>query len=389
MKKVMFLILVVLVVLTMFLGCGSKPSQDNAISESDRPSQDSEEKEDVDSNDVSRAFTDQGVYEYIDHVLKTYNREYVFIDLEEARFYFAYHNLTNERLEVRYKDLSDYSSDAELEKFSETIDYYISIFDWATDYDDFHYVVQNVDDMQKGSDELWGKDRIDIKEILDDLLSESESIYLSKKGFLISANNFNTTYDGFRENTYFDITEINMEGDTATVYVNYLVLSRYGYNPERRLILDFSDERTIGRYIEESDWPRGYGNASFDELVSRQGIDRKTLGEFEFLIKNTSSGPVLDGYKIVDHKNYSSDLVIPDSLLNAVPFSMVMPEAGLNLRTGPGTEYDVITLIPRGVWVNERGDDGDEEGWLFVSCTLNGTEHFGWVNSEYLAYFDN
>ena len=289
---------------------------------------------------------------------------------------------------VRYKDISDYISDAELEEFTETLDSYMGNPDWDIYYDGFHYIVQYVEDMQKGFDELWEKGRIDIKEILDDLLSESKSIYLSKKGFLISANNFNTTYDGFRENTYFDITEINMDGDTAKVYVNYLVLSRYGYNPERRLILDFSDERTIGRYIEESDWPRGYGNASFDELVSRQGIDRKTLGEFEFSIKNTSGGPVLGGYKVVDHKNYSSDLVIPDSLTNNVSFRIIMPEDGLNLRTGPGTEYDVITLIPQGIWVNERGNGGDQEGWFFVSCTIEGTEYFGWVSSEYVIYAD-
>jgi Uncharacterized protein with a bacterial SH3 domain homologue len=394
MRKVALLMLVVLVLSMLFSGCGSKSSDNDVISGKDRPSQDSadvEDEKDEDSNEVIRPFTDQGVYEYIDHVLKTYSRNFVFKDLEEILddplYYLAYTNLTKDYTVVRYEDLSEYLSDAELKEFSEKLDYNISILDWATDYDDFHYIVQDVDDKQKGIDELWGKGRIDIKDILDNLFVSDGYSYLSKNGILINSVGHDPTDDSIRENTYYEIMEINMEGDTAKVCANYIVLSAYGYDGQKHLTVDLSDFRTIGSRIYEEDWSRRYRNASFDEFVSQVGIDKKTLGEYEISIKNTSSGPVLNGFKVVDHKNFSSDLVIPESLPAYIPYRFVIPDAGLNLRTGPGTEYDVITLIPQGLIINELGNNGDREDWLFVSCTIDGTEYFGWVNSEYAIYY--
>jgi len=394
MKKVALLMLIVLVLSMLFSGCGSKSSDNGVISESNRPSQDSadvEDEKDEDSNEVIRPFTEQGVFEYVDHVLKIYSRNFVFKDIEEILddplYYLAYENLTKDYIVVRYKNLSEYLSDAELKEFSEKLDYNISILDWATDYDDFHYIVQDVADKQKGIDELWGKGRIDVKDILDNSFVSDGYSYLSKNGILINSVGHDPTDDSLRENTYYDITEINMEGDTAKVYANYIVLSAYGYDGQKHLTVDLSDFRTIGSRIYEDDWSRRYRNASFDEFVSQVGIDKKTLGEYEISIKNTSSGPVLNGFKVVDHKNFSSDLVVPESLPAYIPYRFVIPEAGLNLRTGPGTEYDVITLIPQGLIINELGNNGDREGWLFVSCTIDGTEYFGWVNSEYAIYY--
>ena len=394
MKKVALLMLVILVVFTLFSGCGTKSSSDNVISESNRPSQDLadvEDEEDEDANRVSWPFTEQGVYEYIDHVLNTYHREFIFKDLEEILeeqlYYFAYINLKKDYIVVRYKDLSDYISDAEVKEYSEMLDSLRSITSGGTDYKDVYYIVQYVDDKQKGIDELWGKGRIDVKDILDNLFVSDGYSYLSKNGVLINSVGHDPTDDSILENTYYDIMEINMEGDTAKVYANYIVLSAYGYDGQKHLTVDLSDYRTIGSRIYEDDWSRRYRNASFDEFVSQVGIDKKTLGEYEISIKNTSNGPVLNGFKVVDHKNFSNDLVIPDSLPAYIPYRFVIPEAGLNLRTGPDTKYDVITLIPQGLIINELGNNGDREDWLFVSCTIDGTEYFGWVNSEYVYYY--
>ena len=51
---------------------------------------------------------------------------------------------------------------------------------------------------------------------------------------------------------------------------------------------------------------------------------------------------------------------------------------GVNLRGGPGTSYDRVTLLALGTQVKAAATDGD---WTFVS--VDG--RFGWVKSEYLS----
>jgi len=52
---------------------------------------------------------------------------------------------------------------------------------------------------------------------------------------------------------------------------------------------------------------------------------------------------------------------------------------GLNLRYGPGTDYDVITAIPDKAEVIEYGW---QDGWIFVD--YKGT--YGWINGQYLLF---
>lgn len=51
---------------------------------------------------------------------------------------------------------------------------------------------------------------------------------------------------------------------------------------------------------------------------------------------------------------------------------------GLNLRTGPGTHYDVITSIPNGTYVTKIKQNG---GWVKVHLPSG---HAGWVAGQYL-----
>jgi len=53
-------------------------------------------------------------------------------------------------------------------------------------------------------------------------------------------------------------------------------------------------------------------------------------------------------------------------------------DGGLNLRTGPGTEYDIVLVMPDGAAVDLRGDG--QNGFLPVS--YNGTT--GWASAEWL-----
>ena len=56
----------------------------------------------------------------------------------------------------------------------------------------------------------------------------------------------------------------------------------------------------------------------------------------------------------------------------------VVADADLNVRSGPGTQYPVIAVIPDGVAVNATGCQG---GW----CRVDYRGHLGWASSAYLT----
>lgn len=55
---------------------------------------------------------------------------------------------------------------------------------------------------------------------------------------------------------------------------------------------------------------------------------------------------------------------------------------GLNLRKGPGTDYAVITLIPKNYPVKVIGTKKGVSGWVYVTDTTYG--YSGWVSSAYI-----
>ncbi len=55
---------------------------------------------------------------------------------------------------------------------------------------------------------------------------------------------------------------------------------------------------------------------------------------------------------------------------------------GLNLRKGPGTDYDVIVLIPKNYPVKVIGYKNGVSGWVYVTDMTYG--HSGWVSAAYL-----
>lgn len=58
---------------------------------------------------------------------------------------------------------------------------------------------------------------------------------------------------------------------------------------------------------------------------------------------------------------------------------------GLNVRYGPGTEYPIYTVFPKGdeVWYWDYGYSNNGSLWYQVS---NGV-HYGWVHSSYICYY--
>lgn len=68
----------------------------------------------------------------------------------------------------------------------------------------------------------------------------------------------------------------------------------------------------------------------------------------------------------------------PDTVFEAAQPSVTLAE--LNLRKGPGTEYEPMLVIPKGVTVKKRGTANGKVDWVYAS--YNGI--LGWVNTEWV-----
>ena len=80
----------------------------------------------------------------------------------------------------------------------------------------------------------------------------------------------------------------------------------------------------------------------------------------------------------------SIGIVQPGYYMEETKHVVVDADGGLRMRTGPGTEYGVVQLIPDGTELSGNGvpTDAPEFRWLFV--TYNGQS--GWVSADYLRY---
>ena len=73
-----------------------------------------------------------------------------------------------------------------------------------------------------------------------------------------------------------------------------------------------------------------------------------------------------------------SKLAEPSVLIKNGYHGTVNAEGGLNLRCGPGEEYDILLVVPEGTEVIE---EGWSSGWLYVRYD----GQYGWVKSEYVT----
>lgn len=58
-------------------------------------------------------------------------------------------------------------------------------------------------------------------------------------------------------------------------------------------------------------------------------------------------------------------------------YYVITTPAGLNVRSGPGTQYKKLSTIPGGVVVHSNNDK--KNGWIFISSD----SHRGWVSQQY------
>lgn len=76
------------------------------------------------------------------------------------------------------------------------------------------------------------------------------------------------------------------------------------------------------------------------------------------------------------------NLVEPDKKYEKAQVKYVTDAAGLRLRKGPSTSYDVITCIDKGFPVKVIGYSTTVSGWVYVLDTTHGV--YGWVSSAYI-----
>ena len=64
----------------------------------------------------------------------------------------------------------------------------------------------------------------------------------------------------------------------------------------------------------------------------------------------------------------------------------VIPNGGLNLRSGAGKTNKVVTILPKNATVECKGEYEEAEGvmWLGIIATINGKQYKGYCISSFL-----
>ncbi len=92
----------------------------------------------------------------------------------------------------------------------------------------------------------------------------------------------------------------------------------------------------------------------------------------------TASGSTWTGYVSASYLTTGSG----DSTDTSGASSTATTACSLNLRSGPGTDYDVVTVLPGGAEVTVL--DTSNDTWYQVSYTASGSTWTGYVSAAYL-----
>ena len=82
-------------------------------------------------------------------------------------------------------------------------------------------------------------------------------------------------------------------------------------------------------------------------------------------------------------------IIVACMIFSIIPFTAFAQTTGivngsdgsLNMRSGPGTSYSLITAIPNGTVVYIKAVSGN---WYYVNCTVSGTNLTGYVSTNYI-----
>lgn len=123
-----------------------------------------------------------------------------------------------------------------------------------------------------------------------------------------------------------------------------------------------------GREIQVEKIMDGWAYTTADGLSGWCSAEYLTENRDEIKLKETR--PASDDEK--------GKLVEPSIRIGNGYHGTVNSDGGLNLRCGPGADYDIILVVPDKTEIIEEGWDN---GWLYI-CH-NG--QYGWINAEYVT----
>jgi len=83
-----------------------------------------------------------------------------------------------------------------------------------------------------------------------------------------------------------------------------------------------------------------------------------------------------------DRVTSEDGIMQPDIKTSDIDYMGIVPQAGFSLYKGPGTSYDIITVIPQNVNIVEIGYNWDDYEWSFVRFD----SYEGWVVNEFIKY---
>lgn len=125
-------------------------------------------------------------------------------------------------------------------------------------------------------------------------------------------------------------------------------------------------------------------SASTSELVDGSSSEASTDGESQPAEGSESSEeaqPTPEPTPEPTPVNFEGLAEQPTTVYNEgeQPSYTVTPDSNMNLRAGPGTDFDKVTQIPAGTSVTARGTNADET-WIMVQYE----GQYGWLAKEYL-----
>lgn len=152
-----------------------------------------------------------------------------------------------------------------------------------------------------------------------------------------------------------------------TMYINTEdgLMLRKGPGTDKDIIrlLTYGEEISVEKI--ENDW----AYTTVDGSSGWCSVEYLTVNKNDIKKSESKSGTAVDADKLVQPENRADE---------GFHGHVDEPE-GLNMRYGPGTDYDIITAIPDKAEVIEYGW---KDGWVFVE--YNGTN--GWINGDYLLF---
>ena len=159
--------------------------------------------------------------------------------------------------------------------------------------------------------------------------------------------------------------EIKLE-EVKTMYVTaedgLVMRSEPGVDKEEIHILRYGQEVKVIKT------ENGWAQVKADDLTG--WCTAEQLTEDQTQIKPKEVKEVSDDDK--------GQLVEPSTRIKNGFHGVINTEDDLNLRCGPGQEYDILMVVPYETEVVEEGREGD---WLFIKYD----GQYGWVSSEYVS----